>query len=72
MILIVVKVLRFLVCQWVVSFCSPFQHGLLSLLTSRSSDPSINAILLANNIIAIIVDPPSLLLAAVTIVVKKG
>jgi hypothetical protein len=53
------------------SFHSPFQYGLLPLLTPRLSDPSINAILLANNTIAIVVDPPSSLLAAVTIVVKK-
>jgi hypothetical protein len=55
-----------------VSFCSPFQYGLLLLLTPHSSDPSINAILLANNNMAIVVDLPSSLLAAITIVVKKG
>jgi hypothetical protein len=37
--LIVVEVLRFLVHQCVVSFRSPFQYGLLQLLTPRSSDP---------------------------------
>ncbi len=57
--------------QCVVSFCSPVQYGLLLLLTSRLSDSSINVFLLANNNIAIIVDPLPLLLVAVTIVVKN-
>jgi hypothetical protein len=70
--MIVVEVLRFLVCQCVVSFHSPFQYGLLSLLTPHFLDPSINAILFAFNNIAINVDPPLSLLGAVTIMVKKS
>ncbi len=73
--LIEVEVLRFLVCQCVVSFHSHFQYGLLPLLTPRSSDPSINAILGSckqqHCYRRCLVDPPSSLLAAVTIVVKK-
>ncbi len=43
--LIIAEVLGFLVHQCVLSFRSHFQYGLLPLLTSRSSDQSINAIL---------------------------
>jgi hypothetical protein len=74
--LIVVEVLRFLVHQCVVSFHSHFQYGLLPLLTPRSSDPRskhqrYSSCKQQHCYCPCLVDPPSLLLAAVTIVVKK-
>jgi hypothetical protein len=72
----VVEVLRFLVRQCVVSFCSHFQYGLLPLLTPRSSDPRskhqcYSSCKQQNYYCPCLVDPLSLQLAAVTIVVKK-
>jgi hypothetical protein len=61
--------------QCVPSFCSHFQYGLLLLLTSRLSDQSINAILgnckKQHCYCCCLVAPPSLLPAAITIMVKK-
>ncbi len=74
--LIVVEVLRFLVHQCVVSFRSHFQYGLLPLLTPHSSDPRskhqcYSSCKQQHCYCPCLVDPSSLLLAAVTIVVKK-
>jgi hypothetical protein len=74
--LIVVEVLRFLVHQCVMSFCSHFQYGLLPLLTSRSSDPRSKhqhyfSCKQQHCYCPCLVDPSSSLLAAITIVVKK-
>jgi hypothetical protein len=74
--LIVVEVLRFLVRQCVVSFHSHFQYGLLPPLTPHSSDPRsknqhCSGCKQQHCYCPCHVDLLSLLLAAVTIVVKK-
>ncbi len=76
MFLIVVEVLGFLVHQCVVSFRSHFQYGLLPLLTPCSSDPRskhqhYSSCKQQHCYCPCLVDPLSLLLAAITIVVKK-
>ncbi len=72
---IIAEVLRFLVLQCVLSFGSRFQYALLPLLTSHLSDRSINTIQgsckYQHCYCRCLVAPPSLLHAAVTIVVKK-
>ncbi len=74
--LIVVEILGFIVHQCIMSFRSHFQYGLLPLLTPRSSDPRskhqcYSSFKLQHCYCPCLVDPLSLLLAAVTIVVKK-
>ncbi len=74
--LIVVEVLRFLVHQCVGLFCSHFQYGLLPLLTPCSSDPRskhqcYSICKQQHCFCPCLVDPSPLLLAAITIVVKK-
>jgi hypothetical protein len=73
--LIVVEVLRFQVRQCVVSFCSHFQYSLLPLLTPHSSDPRskhqrYSSCKQQHCYCLCFVDLSSLLLAAITIVVK--
>ncbi len=70
------EVLRFLVHQCVVSFRSHFQYGLLPLLTPRSSDPRskhqrYSSCKQQHCYCPCLIDPSSLLLAAITIMVKK-
>ena len=74
--LIVVEVLRFLVHQCVVSFCSHIQYGLLLLLAPRSSDlrskhQHYSSCKQQHCYCICLVDPSLSLLAAITIVVKK-